>query len=171
MVSHDLRRLRATVEDRAVREELDRIDRRILDLLQANGRMTNADLAEAIHLSPSACLRRVKRLEDAGVIEGYRMIVAQAVIGRSVNVFIEISLQSQSEERMAAFERAIADCEDVMECHLMAGDFDYLVRVAAADTADYEQIRNTLSRLPGVARMRSSLALRTVLMRTAIKMS
>jgi DNA-binding Lrp family transcriptional regulator len=93
------------------------------------------------------------------------------VIGRPVNFVVEISLQSQSEERLEAFERAIAGCPEVMECHLMAGDFDYYVRVAAADTQDYEQIRNTLSRLPGVARMRSSLALRTVLMRTAFRMS
>lgn len=159
------------MQQAAVAEELDRIDRRILDLLQADGRMTNTELAEKVHLSPSACLRRVKRLEETGVIEGYRMIVSQAVIGRPVNFVVEISLQSQSEERLEAFERAIADCPEVMECHLMAGDFDYHVRVAAADTQDYEQIRNTLSRLPGVARMRSSLALRTVLMRTAFRMS
>ena len=149
--------------------ELDRIDRQILAQLQADGRMSNADLAERIHLSPSACLRRVKHLEDAGLIEGYCMLLNQQAIGKPTNVFVEISLKSQSEAMFAAFERAVAACPAIMECYLMAGDADYLVRVIAADVADYERVhRDHLSRLPGVARLRSSFALRTVCHKTVL---
>lgn len=149
--------------------EFDRTDRQILALLQRDGRMSNADLAERIHLSPSACLRRVKRLEDEGLIEGYRMLLNQQAIGKPTNVFVEISLTGQSEEMLDAFERAVVECPDIMECYLMAGNADYLVRVIAADVADYERVhRNHLSRLPGVARLRSSFALRTVCHKTAL---
>jgi Lrp/AsnC family leucine-responsive transcriptional regulator len=148
---------------------IDRIDRRILEQLQADGRITNAALAERVHLSASACLRRVRRLEDEGVIEGYATLVDQVAIGRPTNVFVEITLHSQSEEALDGFERAVADCPDVMECYLMSGDADYLLRVAAADTADYERIHRTrLARLPGVARIRTSFALRTVCKKTAL---
>jgi Lrp/AsnC family transcriptional regulator, leucine-responsive regulatory protein len=131
--------------------------------------MTNAALAERVHLSPSACLRRVRRLEDEGVIEGYVMLVDQGAVGRPTNIFVEITLHSQSEEALDAFEQAVAACPDVMECYLMSGDADYLLRVAAADTADYERIHRThLARLPGVARIRTSFALRTVCKKTAL---
>jgi Lrp/AsnC family leucine-responsive transcriptional regulator len=150
---------------------LDHTDRRILEQLQIDGRISNVDLAVRVHLSPSACLRRVRRLEDEGVIESYVMLVNQATIGRPTNVFVEITLQSQSEEALDAFERAVAGCPDVMECYLMAGDGDYLLRVAAADVADYERIhRMHLSRLPGVARIRSSFGLRTVCKKTAFQL-
>ena len=152
--------------------ELDRTDRRILEQLQSDGRMTNAALAERVHLSPSACLRRVRRLEEAAVIEGYVMLVNQAAVGRPTNIFVEITLHGQSEETLDAFERAVAACPDVLECYLMAGDADYLLRVAAADTADYERIHRTeLARLPGVARIRTSFALRTVCKKTALQLS
>jgi len=148
---------------------IDRIDRGILEQLQDDGRMTNAALAERVHLSPSACLRRVRRLEDEGVIEGYVMLVDQGAVGRPTNIFVEITLHSQSEEALDAFEQAVAACPDVMECYLMSGDADYLLRVAAADTADYERIHRThLARLPGVARIRTSFALRTVCKKTAL---
>jgi len=148
---------------------IDRIDRGILEQLQDDGRMTNAALAERVHLSPSACLRRVRRLEDEGVIQGYAMLVDQGAVGRPTNIFVEITLHSQSEEALDAFEQAVAACPDVMECYLMSGDADYLLRVAAADTADYERIHRThLARLPGVARIRTSFALRTVCKKTAL---
>jgi len=150
--------------------ELDTTDRKILNLLQAEGRMTNADLAERIHLSPSACLRRVRRLEDEGVIEGYAMLVDQAAIGRPANVFVEITIDSQSEESLAAFEAAVGECPDVMECYLMSGDADYLLRVVAADTADYERVHKILVRLPGLARTRSSFVLRTVSKKTVYEL-
>lgn len=149
--------------------ELDRIDRQILMLLQADGRISNADVAERVHLSPSACLRRVKRLEDEGLIEGYRMLVSQQAIGKPTNVFVEISLKNQNDGMLDAFERAVAQCPEIMECYLMAGDADYVVRVIAADVADFERIHRTyLSRLPGVARLRSSFALRTICRKTAL---
>ena len=150
--------------------ELDTIDRKILNLLQVEGRMTNADLADRIHLSASACLRRVRRLEDEGVIDGYVMLVDQAAIGRPANIFVEITLNSQSEESLAAFETAVRECPDVMECHLMSGDADYLLRVVAADTADYERVHKILGRLPGLARTRSSFVLRTVSKKTAYEL-
>lgn len=149
--------------------EFDRTDRHILRLLQTDGRMSNADLAERVHLSPSACLRRVKRLEEDGLIEGYRMLLNQQAIGKPTNVFVEISLKNQNEEMLDTFERAVIQCPDIMECYLMAGDADYVVRVIATDVADYERIHRTyLSRLPGVARLRSSFALRTVCHKTAL---
>ncbi|MGD8710781.1 MAG: Lrp/AsnC family transcriptional regulator [Ectothiorhodospiraceae bacterium] len=143
--------------------KLDATDRHILELLQRDGRITNAELAERINLSPSACLRRVRRLEEEGVIDGYMARVNQAAIGKPCDVFIEITLNSQSEESLQAFEAAVRDCPDVLESYLMSGDADYLLRIVAADTSDYERIhKRYLSRLPGVARIRSNFALRTI---------
>lgn len=145
-------------------------DTAILNHLQKDGRLSNADLAERVHLSPSACLRRVRQLEEAGVIDGYVTLVNQTVIGKPSNIFIEVSLTSQSEKCLDAFEKAVADCPEVMECYLMAGDSDYLLRVVASDPADYERIHKThLSRLPYVSRIHTSFALRTVCKKTAIE--
>jgi len=147
---------------------IDAIDRRILAVLQGDGRITNAELAERVNLSPSACLRRVRALEKIGVIEGYAMVLNQAAVGLPDNIFVEITLSSQAEETLNAFEAAVRECPAAMECYLMAGAADYLLRVAAADTADYERIHKTyLARFPGVARIRSSFTLRTVSKRTA----
>jgi Lrp/AsnC family leucine-responsive transcriptional regulator len=147
---------------------MDETDRKILRLLQEDGRMSNAELAERIHLSPSACLRRVRHLEQERVIEGYAMLVNQSAIGRAVNVFVEITLTNQSEDCQDAFETAVRQCPDVMECYLMSGDADYLLRIAAADANDYERIHKTyLSRLPGIARIRSNFALRPVCRNTS----
>ncbi len=143
--------------------ELDAVDRAILRFLQQDGRMTNAELAGRVHLSPSACLRRVRRLEEEGVIDGYAMLVNPAAVGRTTDVFVEISLSSQRDESLDAFEKAVASSSAIMSCHLMAGDADYLVRLKVADVADYERIhRDHLSKLPGVARLRSIFAIRTV---------
>ena len=148
---------------------LDRIDRRILELLQAEGRISNAELAERVHLSPSACLRRVRQLEESGLIEGYRALLRPEALGRGGTVFVEISLTHQSEEMLNAFEQAVVDLPEVMECYLMAGDADYMLRVITADASDYERIHRTqLTRLPGVARIRTLFTLRTVTRRTAI---
>ncbi|HEY9079855.1 Lrp/AsnC family transcriptional regulator [Magnetovibrio sp.] len=142
---------------------LDSTDMRLLDALQSDGRITNQDLAEKVNLSPSACLRRVRRLEDSGVINGYVALLNPAKVGRSSNIFIEITLSSQSEAVLDAFELAIAKIPDVMECYLMAGEADYLVRVAVSSAEDYERIHKSyFSRLPGVARIRSIFAMRTV---------
>ena len=148
--------------------DMDALDRRILAALQADGRMTNQELAERVHLSPSACSRRVARLEAAGVIAGYTALLEPEAAGRGTTVFVHVTLDRQSGEDLAAFERAVADCPDVMECYLMSGDDDYLVKVAAADLNDYERIHTQyLARMPGVARIRSGFALRTVKKGTA----
>jgi DNA-binding Lrp family transcriptional regulator len=148
---------------------LDRIDHRLLALLQADGRISNTDLAQRVGLSQSACLRRVQRLERSGLIEGYGARLNPAALGKGETVFIEITLASQSEAALDAFERAAAASPDILECHLMAGDYDYLLRVAVADTADYERLhRKQLAAFPHVARIRSHFALRRVSQRVGL---
>jgi DNA-binding Lrp family transcriptional regulator len=147
--------------------ELDRFDRSILSLLQGNARMANTELAERVGLSPSACLRRVQRLEKVGIIAGYVALLDPQAVGRASTVFIEVTLQSQSEEALAAFEQAAAACPDILECQLMAGDFDYLLRIAVPSPQEYERVhKRELSRLPHVLRIKSLFALRTVIKRT-----
>lgn len=136
--------------------DLDPTDTRILKHLQKDGRISNQDLADKVNLSPSACLRRVRRLEQDGIINGYAALLNPTAVGRASNIFIEITLTSQSEAVLDAFETAIAKVPDVMECYLMAGEADYLVRVAVPSAEDYERVHKAyLSRLPGVARIRS----------------
>lgn len=148
---------------------LDATDRKILTHLQRDGRMTNAELAQRISLSPSACLRRVQRLEKSQVISGYVALVMQEAVGRPTSIFVEVTLKSQSEDSLSAFERAVGSCPELMECYLMSGEADYLIRVVAADAKDYERIhRRHLSRMPGVARIRSSFALREICKKTAL---
>jgi len=142
---------------------LDATDHKILRCLQADGRVTNQDLSEQVNLSPSACHRRVARLEAAGVITGYTAVVEPGLLGRGTTVFVHVTLERQTEEAMAAFESAVADCPDIIECHLMSGDSDYLVKVASTGLDDFEHIhRRVLSRLPGVTRLKSSFTMRTV---------
>lgn len=149
--------------------ELDTVDREILRQLQTDGRMSNVALAEKINLSPPACLRRVQRLEQTGVIDRYVMMVNEAALNWKTTLFVEIALQSQTEEAIAAFENAVSACPGVMECYMMSGQIDYLLRVVVADTLDYERLhRQHLSRLPGVARIRSSFSIRKVFHRTAV---
>lgn len=149
--------------------EFDDIDRRILKALQRTGRMTNSDLSERVNLSPSACHRRVAQLEKAGVIRDYVALLDQKRLGLPTTVFVEITLQGQADELLDAFEREVAKIPDVLECHLMAGTADYLLKVIAEDTEHFAQIhRRHLSRLPGVAQMHSSFALRTVFKTTAL---
>lgn len=150
-------------------QDLDSIDRAILSHLQKDGRLSNAELAARVGLSESACLRRVRRLEDGHVIAGYRMLVNQAAVARAGNVFVEVTLDRQQRDDLASFEAAVSEVPEVMECYLMAGDLDYLLRVVVKDTADYERVHmERLTGLPGVARVRSSFALRTVVKRTEI---
>jgi len=149
--------------------DIDTIDRSILRQLQQDGRITNADLAEAISLSQSACLRRVRALEDEGAIERYTAIVNQAASGLPQSVFVQITLKSQESQDLEAFEREVHNHPQVMECYLMSGDADYLIRVIVADAADYERLHRTfLTRLPAVDRVVSSFALRTVRKKTEI---
>lgn len=149
--------------------DLDAMDCRILMALQRQGRITNADLSEKVNLSPSACHRRVQRLEADGIIKDYVALLDPRKLGRMTVVFVEITLQGQADDILDAFERQVARVPDVMECHLMAGSADYLLKVLARDTEDFARIhRQYLSRLPGVAQMQSSFALRTVFKTTSI---
>jgi DNA-binding Lrp family transcriptional regulator len=151
--------------------DLDATDRKILNLLQHDGRMTNAQLAEQVNLSQSACHRRVARLEEESVIAGYAMLVNQEKVGLGSSVIVEVSLDSQAEEFLRNFENAVRKVPAVMECYLMAGDADYVVRVAVARVADYERIhKEYLTRLPHVARIRSIFVMRTVYKSTAVEL-
>jgi Lrp/AsnC family leucine-responsive transcriptional regulator len=143
--------------------ELDRYDRAILRLLQEDARTTNSALAARVSLSESATLRRVRSLEESGLIEGYTALVDQQRAGFPVNVFVSITLDRQSQTGLEAFESAVRRVPEVMECYLMTGEHDYLLRLVVADLADFERIHNQhLTRLPSVARVHSSFAMRTV---------
>ncbi len=146
--------------------DLDVIDCSILNKLQKNGRLSNVQLAEEVGLSESASLRRVKILEENGIIDRYVMLIDQSSIGKPDNVFVRVSLDGQQSEKLAAFEAEISKVSEVMECYLMSGDFDYLLRVITRDNSDYVRIHNKLTSLPGVMRVQSSFALRTVLGKT-----
>jgi DNA-binding Lrp family transcriptional regulator len=142
---------------------LDETDRAILRHLRADGRMSNSALAEAVGLSPSACLRRVRLLEYRGVIRGYTAVLAEQPAREGVVVIVQITLERQTEASMRRFEEAVRRCPEVRECYLMTGMSDYLLRVEARDAADYERIhKDALSRMPGVARIQSSFAIRSV---------
>jgi Lrp/AsnC family transcriptional regulator, leucine-responsive regulatory protein len=149
--------------------DLDATDRRILTVLQKEGRITNAELSERVNLSPSACHRRVQRLEEEGYIGAYVALLDARRMGRPTTVFVEVTLRSQQDEVLDAFEREVARVPDILECHLMAGSADYLLKIVAQDTEDFARIhRQYLTRLPGVAQINSSFALRTVFKTTAL---
>ncbi|MBL4806718.1 MAG: Lrp/AsnC family transcriptional regulator [Rhodobacteraceae bacterium] len=148
---------------------MDALDMKILTWLQKDGRMSNADLAEKVALSPSACHRRVQRLEKEKVIRNYVALLNPRAVDRKATVFVEITLKGQSEEILDAFEKQVALVPNVLECHLMAGAADYLLKVVAQDTDDFARIhKQYLARLPGVVQMQSSFALRTVFKTTAL---
>ena len=148
---------------------LDPTDLRILGVLQRKGRISNADLSESVNLSASACQRRVQRLEAEGYIKDYVALLDARKLGVSTTVFVEITLSGQADEVLDAFEKAVSRIPDVLECHLMAGTADYILKVVAENTEDFARIhRQHLARLPGVAQMQSSFALRTVFKTTAL---
>jgi Lrp/AsnC family leucine-responsive transcriptional regulator len=148
---------------------LDAIDRRILARLQENARIPNVELAEAVGLSPSPCSRRVKSLEDAGIIQCYAALIDPAAAGLPVSVFISVTLDRQSENKLEVFEKRIASLPEVMECYLMTGDADYLLRVVVPDLETYKRfLMDHLTRIPGVSNIRSSFALKQVQYKTAL---
>ena len=148
---------------------LDKIDRDLLRHLQADGRLPNAELAQRVGLSASACFRRLQRLEQDRVISGYHATLDGDAIGKPTTVFIEVTLSSQGSAALDAFERAVAACDDVLECHLMSGDFDYLLRVAVPDMPALERfILEQLSPIAQVEKIRSSFALKQVRYKTAL---
>ncbi|NKC33641.1 Lrp/AsnC family transcriptional regulator [Falsiroseomonas selenitidurans] len=143
---------------------MDEIDRAIIRALRADGRMPNAALAAAVGLSPSACLRRLRLLESRGIIRGYTVLVDEPSPAGAVTVIVQITLERQTDDHLRRFEDAVRRCPEVRECHLMTGIADYLLRVEARDAGDYERIhKDALSRMPGVARIQSSFAIRTVI--------
>jgi DNA-binding Lrp family transcriptional regulator len=142
---------------------MDALDARILSELQRDSAVTMAALAERVGLSPSACHRRVRLLEEAGFIAGYAARLDRRALSLTMEVFVDITLASQSEEALEAFERAVDRCDEILECWLTSGDHDYHLRVAARDMADFDRIhRSCLSRLPGISAMRSTFALRPI---------
>jgi len=147
------------------------VDRILLETLQREGRISNADLAERAGLSASACHRRVKALETAGVVEGYVAILNAEAVGRGLTVSVLVTLENQKRETLERFERAVAEVDEVMECYLTTGADDYLLRLMVRDARDYERVhRERLSGLPGVARLISNIAMRKVFVRTAVKL-
>jgi DNA-binding Lrp family transcriptional regulator len=149
--------------------KLDSIDYRIIEELQQDGGLSNVELARRVHLSPSPCLARVKALEAAGVIRRYVALMDPQSLGLGLNVFINISLKAQSKEALAVFEQRIAEHDEVMECYLMTGDSDYLIRVAVTDIAALERfILEQLTPIPGIEKIRSSFTLKQVRYKTAL---
>ncbi|MCW5634121.1 MAG: Lrp/AsnC family transcriptional regulator [Rubrivivax sp.] len=149
--------------------QLDSIDRAILETLQRQGRISNQDLAQHVHLSPSACLRRVKALEEGGVIAGYVALLDAKAVGQSGTSFTIINLDSTQPARLETFEQAVRDEPQILDCFYVAGGNDYLVRFTYKDAEDLERFHaEVLPRLPGVMRSNSMLVLRTVKRTTAL---
>lgn len=149
--------------------DLDDIDLRILRHMQEDARLTNVELADRVGLSPSPCLRRVRRLEEDGVISGYMTFVDQTKVGLPVSVFVSVALKEQSEKALDEFERAIDALPEVMECYLMTGASDYLLRVVTKDLSDYESfLKRHLTCIPAIASINSSFALKQVIYQTAL---
>jgi len=150
-------------------DDLDDRDRAILRALMANGRLTNVELAEKVHLSPSACLRRVKLLEDSGLIQGYVMLLDPVAAGLAGAAYVSVTLEQQGRATLDRFEHDVRRHPEIIECYLLAGAADYLLRVAFRDARDFERIHtDILTQLPGVSRVQSTLALRTVKKTTAL---
>lgn len=149
--------------------DLDAIDLQILDTLQAHAKLPNVELAARVHLSPSPCLARVRALEERGIIRRYATLLDPLAIGLSVSVFIQISLEKQARKSLEIFESAIRQRPEVMECYLMSGDADYLLRVVVPDVQALERfILDKLTPIPGIASIRSSFALKQVKYETAL---
>jgi DNA-binding Lrp family transcriptional regulator len=148
-------------------KDIDALDRAILRALLRNGRLSHVEMAEEVPLSPTAIARRMRALEDAGVIDGYAVRIGHQALGFEIRAFVHVRLQNQSEALLSAFEAAVVQSAAIVSCDLMSGEDDYLLTVLARDLADYELLHKTmLSRLPGVARLQSSFAMRNVITRS-----
>lgn len=147
---------------------LDRIDVAMLHHLQRDGRATTVELSDAVGLSPSPCHRRQKILEEAGIITSYVALLDQERVGLPVNVFVSVELVGQTDEQLAGFEDAVSACPEVMECYIMTGASDFLLRVVAGDLAAYELFLRRLTRMPFVRSIRSAFALKRVIYRTSL---
>jgi Lrp/AsnC family leucine-responsive transcriptional regulator len=155
--------------DERAKSELDEIDLRILAELQENARISNVDLASAVGLSPSPCLRRVRELEASGVIRGHVTLLDPNRLGLGVSVFVNVSLERQVEDALETFEAAVTRRPEVVECYLMTGNADYLLRVVVPDLPAFERLMiDHLTRIPGVSNIRSSFSLKQVKYRTQL---
>lgn len=144
--------------------ELDEMDTAILRYLETHGRATNYEVGEAVGLSASAASRRIQALESSGAIRGYRALIDERLVGKGTTVYIRVTLDSESAAVLGAFEAAVRRCRDIVSCHLMAGQYDYMLVARVAGIDDYGRLHQTqLSRLPGVSRLETSFALRNVL--------
>lgn len=153
-------------------KDLDRLDRKILIELQKNGRISNVELAKIIGLSPTPCLERVKRLEQQGYIKGFHAIVEPEKVGAAMLVFVEITLVKTSVDIFEEFAMAVRDLEDIQECHLVSGNFDYLLKTRVADMSSYRRLLgDVLLRLPGVSESRTYVVMESVKQTTTIKIS
>jgi Lrp/AsnC family leucine-responsive transcriptional regulator len=142
---------------------MDYIEYKLLNSLQKNARLTNLELAKQVGLSASPCLRRVKSLEESGIITGYSAIINQNKVHLSVNVFVQVSLERQSEERLQIFEEKIMEYREVMEAYLMTGEADYLLRIVVKDLQAYEKfLKDNLTKIKGIASIRSYFSLKQV---------
>lgn len=151
--------------------QLDDFDRRILELVQADGRMTNQELSEKIGLSPSPCLRRLRHLEAAGVISSYVALVDPQAVGLAVTAFVRVRLDQQDDRHLAIFEAAVAKFPEVMECYLMTGDADYQLRILVESLNAFEDfLRHKLTKIEGVAQVTTSFALRPVVYKTELSL-
>lgn len=157
------------IQNELRQQDLDAIDRKILARLQQNARISNIELSDAVGLSPAPCLRRVRALEESGVIRKHVTLLDPGAVGLSVSVFVNVSLERQIEKALQRFESAVLTRPEVMECYLMTGDADYLLRVVCADLVAYERfLLDHLTQIPGVASIRSSFALKQVKYSTAL---
>lgn len=148
---------------------IDRTDYRILHQLQNNGRLTNLELAERVGLSPSPCLRRVRVLEESGIIRRYVAIVDAKAVGLPISAFINVSLRSQELDSLEAFQQRVASFPEIMECYLMTGSSDYLLRVVVPSLEAYERfLVDKLTRVPGISSIQTSFALKPVVSRTEL---
>jgi Lrp/AsnC family transcriptional regulator, leucine-responsive regulatory protein len=142
---------------------LDRVDRRLLEVLQREGRLANVALAERVHLSPSPCLRRMKALEEGGVIEGYRAVLDREAVGLGLTVFVEVKVEGHSEAVASAVQEAVTAMPEVVSCHIVSGAADFLLEVVVPDLRAYERLLlGSLLNLPSVSDVRSNFAIRTV---------
>jgi Lrp/AsnC family transcriptional regulator, leucine-responsive regulatory protein len=147
---------------------MDELDRSILLALQHDARLSNVRLAKQVGLSESACLRRVKTLEDSGLVDKAVLLLNQNTLGFSGTVFVQVTLKEQQQQTLKSFEDAVVTIEQIMECYLLSGDADYMLRVIYKDNEDYKKIHLKLTNLPGVQRVHSSFALSTVIKKTAL---
>ena len=151
-------------DEKSPEVDLDDFDRAILGVLGRNGRATNSEVGEAVGLSASAASRRVQMLEESGAIRGYRAVVDDRLLGKSLTVYIRVTLERESAEVLGKFEAAVRHCHDVVSCHLMAGQYDYMIVARVSGIEDYGRLhQKELSRLPGVTRLETSFTLRDVL--------